>query len=332
MKGKTKYLLSMGNLKRKDNSLCFRVDDKNNYIPITHIREIYCMNEISINTKLLHFLSQNNIVVHFFSYYGAYAGTFEPKERFISGKLVMEQVRYFDRDRMNIAIPIVKGIAKNCIEVLKHYRNHGKDGVVEHINTIKKLEKEADAVPNINALMFIEGQIWMSFYESFKYFLPENFVMNKRVKRPPDNPINALISFGNTLLYTKTITQIYHTHLDQSISFLHEPQEGRFSLCLDLCEVFKPAIVFKTIFDLVNTKQLTVAKHFDRKVNYCLLNENGKKIFLKAFEERMSSVFDHKKLKRKVSYETAIRYDGYKLIKTIVEDQEFKPFSLKELK
>ena len=87
--------------------------------------------------------------------------------------------------------------------------------------------------------------------------------MNKRVKRPPDNPINALISFGNTLLYTKTISAIYQTHLNQSISFLHEPTEQRFSLSLDLSEVFKPIIVFKTIFELVNTKRLTVEKHFD---------------------------------------------------------------------
>lgn len=54
----------------------------------------------------------------------------------------------------------------------------------------------------------------MRFYGDFVYFLPEDFVMNKRVKRPPDNPINALISFGNTLLYTKTIAAIYQTHLD----------------------------------------------------------------------------------------------------------------------
>ena len=105
-----------------------------------------------------------------------------------------------------------------------------------------------------------------TFYSMFRYILPEDFIMNKRVKRPPDNPINALISFGNTLLYTKTISAIYQTHLNQSISFLHEPTEQRFSLSLDLSEVFKPIIVFKTIFELVNTKRLTVEKHFDKKL------------------------------------------------------------------
>ncbi len=153
--------------------------------------------------------------------------------------------------------------------------------------------------------------------------------MNKRVKRPPDNPINALISFGNTLLYTKTISAIYRTHLDQRISFLHEPSEARFSLSLDISEVFKPAIVYKTIFELVNNRRLQVDKHFDKKVNYCLLNEEGRNIFISAFEERLESVFKHEKLNRKVSYRTAIKLDCYKLIKFILEGQEFKPFSLK---
>lgn len=123
---------------------------------------------------------------------------------------------------------------------------------------------------------------------------------------------------------------IYQTHLDQRISFLHEPSEGRFSLSLDLSEVFKPVIVFRTIFDLVNNRRLQVEKHFEKKVNYCILNEEGRKIFIEAFENRLESVFLHPKLKRKVSYRTALKLDCYKLIKNILEEKEFFPFSLKE--
>ena len=155
--------------------------------------------------------------------------------------------------------------------------------------------------------------------------------MEKRVKRPPDNPLNAMISFGNSLLYTKTITAIYNTHLDQRISFLHEPSEGRFSLSLDISEVFKPVIVFKTIFDLVNHRKIQVSKHFDKSVNACLLNDEGRKIFIEAFEARMETVFEHPRLNRKVSYRTAIKLDCYKLIKAIMEDTEFVPFSMKEM-
>lgn len=154
--------------------------------------------------------------------------------------------------------------------------------------------------------------------------------MNKRVKRPPDNPINAMISFGNTLLYAKTVSTIYQTHLDQRISFLHEPAERRFSLSLDLSEVFKPILVERTIFELVNNKRIQVEKHFDKNVNYCLLNEEGRNIFIDAFEKRVESTFQHSKLKRKVSYKTAIKLDCYKLIKCILEGEEFKTFSIKE--
>jgi CRISPR-associated protein Cas1 len=142
--------------------------------------------------------------------------------------------------------------------------------------------------------------------------------------------MNALISFGNTLLYTKTITAIYQTHLDQSISFLHSPSESRFSLSLDLSEAFKPVIVFRTIFDLVNRKKLKVEKHFEKKFNYALLNEEGKKIFIAAFEERLNEKFKHSTLKRMVSYNSAIKLDGYKLIKFLLQKKSFKPFSLKE--
>ena len=154
--------------------------------------------------------------------------------------------------------------------------------------------------------------------------------MNKRVKRPPDNPINALISFGNTLLYTKTISMIYQTHLDQTISFLHEPAERRFSLSLDLSEIFKPVIVYKAIFNLVNQKKIKVEKHFEKDRNYSLLNENGRKVFITAFEDILNTKFKHSKLNRMISYQTSIKYEGYKLIKMIMENEPFIPFCMKE--
>ena len=271
--GSTRYIMSIGELTRKDNSLCFRKNGRNVYIPVENTKEIYCFNEVGINTKLLDFLSQNHIIIHFFNYYEV----------------------------------------KNTIDWIK-----------------KSFFPQVVQAEDVKELMAYEGEVWMRFYGGFVYFLPEDFVMNKRVKRPPDNPINALISFGNTLLYTKTIAAIYQTHLDQRISFLHEPSEGRFSLSLDLSEVFKPVIVFKTIFDLVNNRRLQVEKHFDKQVNYCVLNEEGRKIFIESFEERLESVFMHPKLKRKVSYRTALKLDCYKLIKNILEEKEFVPFSLKE--
>ena len=328
--GRTKYLMSMGELSRKDNSLCFRVNGRNKYIPVENTSEIYCLNEISLNTKLLDFLSRNEIILHMFNYYGNYSGTFYPKEKLSSGRLLVKQVSRYNNDRINIAKIFVQGIANNIYEVLYHYYKHKKDvkGTIDWIKKYFNLKiKEIDS---INQLLQLEGELWQRFYSEFRNILPEDFVMNKRVKRPPDNPINALISFGNSLLYTRTVTAIYNTHLDQRISYLHEPSEGRFSLSLDISEVFKPIIVYKAIFDLVNNKRLKVDKHFEKSVNYCILNEEGRKIFIEEFEKRMDSVFEHSKLKRKITYRTALKLECYKLIKYILEDKEFKAFSIKE--
>lgn len=327
----TKYLLSMGELKRKDNSLVFKNDIGNIYIPIENIREIYCLNEINMNTKVLDLLSKAGVIVHFFNFYGYYTGTFYPREQLVSGRLTIMQAKAYEERRMEIAKSIVNGIADNMHYIIYHYYKHGKEEVKPFLDSLKKdvpnfLQKNL----NIKQVLFIEGEMWRRFYESFKFFLPETFLVNKRVKRPPDNPMNALISFGNSVLYSKTVSQIYRTHLNQTISFLHEPAERRFSLSLDLSEVFKPIIVYRTIFDNVNNRKLSVEKHFDKKLNYAMLNESGRKIFIQSLEQRFDSVVNHPQLKRKVSMETAIRLDAYKLIKCVLEGKNFRPFSIRE--
>ena len=326
---KTRYIFSMGEISRKDNSIAFKNKKGWSYIPVEGVRELYFFNEVSLNSKFLDFLSKVGIVAHFFNYYGNYSGSFYPKESLISGDLTIKQSMAFIEKRLIIAKAIVRAIGLNCYEVLYHYKRHKKD-VDRYLDNIKNLLKSLKKDITINQILSIEGAIWANFYNSFKEFLPNDFLMNKRVKRPPDNPINALISFGNTLLYTKTISAIYATHLNQSISFLHSPSEARFSLSLDLSEAFKPIIVFRTIFDLVNRKKLQVNKHFEKKLNYALPNEEGKKIFIQTFEERINEKFKHPKLKRMVSYKNAIKYDGYKLIKFLLENREFMPFLLKE--
>ncbi len=327
--GKTKYIFSTGELKRRENSISFRdTSGRLTHMPIETIREIYLMNEVSINTKLIQILNTAGIQVHFFDYYGHYIGSYYPKEYLLSGRLTVQQaLAYSDERRLYIAKRIVETIAESIMSLLYHYYRHGKSEVKEAIDYCDHVKELLSHTKDVRQVMAIEGRIWSLFYDSFRFFLNESFVFSKRVRRPPDNPMNALISFLNSMLYTKTITMLYHTHLDQTISFLHEPSEARFSLSLDIAEIFKADIVFKTIFDLVNRRQIKVDKHFESKVNYCILNEAGRKLVIKAFEERLGATFEHAGLHRKITYETAIKFEGYKLIKYLTEGVDYKPFT-----
>ena len=331
MSEETRYIFSKGDLSRKDFSICFRKEQGLIYLPIKNTKELYCFNDINLSTKLLEVLSKSGIIMHFFGYYGNYIGTFYPKEHLMSGRVVIEQALTYNNHekRMQIAKAIIGGIADNIYFTLYHYYRHGKTELKEYLDWLRVDTKDMlHKVDNIKQLLAVEGEIWARFYASFQYFLPDNFIMDKRIKRPPDNPMNAMISFGNTLLYTKTVSQLYETHLDQSISFLHEPMERRFSLSLDISEVFKPIIVFKTIFECVNNRKITIEKHFDKKMNYALLNDLGRRVFVEEFENRINNVYEHTKLKRKITYKNSIKLDGYKLIKYIMEGGKFTPFSI----
>ena len=325
MAGASRYIFSIGALNRKDNSLTFRSDEGLVHLPIEGIKVLYLMNEVSLNTKLLDFLSTHGVVVHFFNYYGHYSGTYYPRDKYLSGKLRVEQAICYKYNRMPVASAFVEGMRLSMLDFLKAKKYKDPVLLSEIICEMDKLEN-ATREDDIKRLLSVEGAMWHLFYKALNIIVEASFISDKRVKRPPDNPLNAMISFGNSWLYTKTISQLYHTHLDQCISFLHEPSEGRFSLSLDISEVFKISIVYPVIVMMINKKMLHVGQHFSKDLNYCHLNEEGRKKFVIELERKLSSTFEHAKLKRAVSFETALKLEGYKLSKFLIEDVPFVPF------
>lgn len=152
-----------------------------------------------------------------------------------------------------------------------------------------------------------------------------DFVFEKRTKRPPKNQINTLISFGNSILYTTVLSEIYNTHLDPRIGFLHTSNNRRFTLNLDIAEIFKPIIVDRTIFKLVS-KNMISSKHFDKKVGGILIKDEGKKIFIQDLEEKLKTTINYKRLGRQVSYRSLIRLELYKLEKHLIGEELYEPF------
>jgi len=299
-------------------------------VPIAGIETIYAFGELDFNAKLINFLSQQNILLHYFNYYGYYSGTFYPRERYVSGDLLVRQVLHYDHieKRLFIAREIVKALGLNLKTVLEHYYKHGKT-LKRRLNILDGLAEKTEKQERLADLMSVEGGMWDLFYQSFDKFLPDEFVMEKREKRPPTNPINAMISFGNSMLYTQVLSQIYQTQLNPTISYLHEPSTKRFSLSLDLAELFKPHIVFRSIFKLINMGTITI-EDFDDKTNKCLLNEEGRRKFVVEFDKRLDKTFKHPGLKRKVSNKYCFKLECYKLIKHLLEDKEYRPFLLSE--
>lgn len=356
------YIFSRGKLIRKDNTLYFepgeskepeeveiteeeiQVDDNSlqeneaeelepkklprKPIPVEDIDSIYCFSELRFNTKFLNFISQKEIVLHLFNYYGYYSGSFYPREPYLSGKLLVEQVNtYSDQEkRVAIAKKFVEGSAENIRKNLQYYNSRDKD-LSYFIQKTEELISKIESTNDVQELMGIEGNIRSNYYTSWNLIVDPEINFEKRQKHPPSNPINALISFGNSLVYTSVLSEIYKTQLNPLISFLHEPGERRFSLSLDIAEIFKPLLSDRLIFSLLNKKQIQ-DKHFSKELNKCYLTEEGRKIFLKEFDEKLKTTIQHRQLKKSVSYRHLIRLECYKIIKHLLGEKEYKPFKI----
>ena len=325
------YITSNGILKRKQNTVYFIRKNESGelekrVLPIEKIYAIYAYGKITFSSGVVSYLSKYGVPIHFFNKYCFYEGSLYPRETLVSGDLLIRQVEHYlnKEKRLEIAIKIVEGAAKNIIKNLQYYeRNKGE--LNEEIEKINILLNEIEKQNEISQLMAIEGNIREIYYKSFNKIFPEKFHFDKRTRRPPENMINCLISFGNSLVYSTVLTEIYNTQLNPTISYLHEPCERRFSLALDLSEVFKPLLADRVIFKLIN-KNIIEEKHFIRELNYTILNDSGKKLFLQNYDEKLKTTIKHRDLKRNVSYQRLIRLECYKLIKHLLGIKKYEPF------
>lgn len=330
---RTYYLFNPGRLSRTDNTLKFTpvdeagVEGPPKYLPVEQTEQLYVFGSLDANSALYNFLGKNDIAVHFFDYYENYTGSFMPKDQLLAGRMIISQTRhYMNREkRMIIARAFIEGAAFNMIKNLKYYNNRGKE-LDGHIETIEWYASKINETRAIDELMGIEGNIRMNYYDAFNLII-NDFEMGARTKQPPRNIVNSLISFGNMLCYSECLRVIHQTQLNPTISFLHEPGERRYSLSLDISELFKPLLVDRVIFKVLNKREIQESD-FDAKLDRIVLKDKGKATFLRAYEERLNETIKHRTLNRNVSYKHLIKLECYKLQKHLLEMEDYKPFKM----
>jgi len=330
---KTYYLFNPGRLSRKDNTLVFTpvdetgLEQKPRFIPIEMVDQLYVFGSLDANSALFNFLGKNQVCVHFFDYYENYTGSFSPREYLLAGRMIVAQVQaHLNKNkRMVIAQRIIDCAGFNMQKNLKYYNSRGKD-LSEVINRIELLRETIPASREVDELMGIEGNMRMAYYSGFDLMI-NDFEMGGRTKQPPKNEINSLISFGNMMCYSECLRAIHQTQLNPTISFLHTPGERRFSLALDLAEIFKPFLVDRVIFKVLNKREIQ-ADDFEQRMNSVILKEKAKKTFVTSFEERLLETIQHRSLKRNVSYKHLIKLECYKLSKHLLGIEEYKPFKM----
>ncbi len=297
-------------------------------LPVSDIDSFYIMTEASFNTKFLEFCTQNNIPLHFFNRFGYYSGSYYPREHLNSGFLAVSQTQHYleNEKRLVLAKKFVEGASFNLMRNLKYY-NKRRDDLQPQIDTIESILPDIEEALDIQRLMNAEGRIRKVYYTAFEQIIMPSFDFGTRTYKPPANPLNALISFCNAMVYTTCLSEIYMTQLMPTISFLHQPGERRFSLALDLAEIFKPILADRTIFKMLNTSALK-AGDFEEKLNGMYLKEKGRKKVVAEYDQKLKTTIKHRTLGREVSYRRLIRLECYKLVKHLTQDKQYEPFKI----
>lgn len=308
-----------GILKRKDNSLFFKNNEVKKEIPINQIDMIHIFGNVTLSSGAISLLTAKNIPVYFYNRNGKFKGYLMTPHYKSDGIILIKQFEaYYNKNRrLSIAKSFLKGAKKSMMIVLKNDK--------DSLEKIKNIDFEAN---NHSELLGKESNLWKIFYSSLRSQL-KYFSFERREYNPPKDEVNALISFGNSVLYSTILSKIYETGLNPKISYLHEIMRYRDSLIFDISEIFKPLFVGKFILYLIN-KRIIREEHFISKEDRVYLNDEGIKTFLYHFDKNLEKTFHFPKYKRNISNKTLIKYECYNLINALLNNEDYTPLILKE--
>lgn len=322
------YLYKSGVLSRKDNSLVL-IDKQNyvNYIPIEQIDTIICFGEVTLNKRTLALLNSYHVTLLFFNYYGNYIGRFSPKH-FIDGKIFIQQINAYNdiNKRTHIAYIIIKSSLLNSLSLIKYYNKKGFL-LNQHIESIKDIINCLKD-KTIDQLLLLEAQAKKIYYDCFDVILKNNkYHFHKRTKHPPENEINAMLSYGYSLLYANYLSVLDRSRLYSQISFVHSLTKNNESLQFDLADILKPVLVDRLVLSLCRHKQIK-DDYFEYKDKRCYLNKTGAKFFVSKYEDYLKKTIQINN--RYYSYRNLISREVH-LLSNYLEDEKrgYKPYIMR---
>jgi CRISPR-associated protein Cas1 len=316
-------------------------------VPLAKIEQVMVMGDITLTTPALHTLLEMGIPVHYLSLYGKSYGTLTANPGKNSGLRMAQCALRADPVRQfAVARQCVAGKLVNMRTLLLRYARSREDGdhttleaaaeqVRRCLQQLKHLETPvvrdpADRMNGLGPLLGLEGSGSRAYYGALEAMLRgEEWQFAGRVKRPPTDPINALLSFGYTILTKQVVSLVWAVGLDPGIGVLHQPGFGKPALALDLVEQFRPLVVDSVVLTLLNTGQLK-PNDFRTELGGCWLKDDARKLFLNKLESRLDEKVQHPLFNYKVTYRRCIELQARLFAKYAMgEIERYAPFTVR---
>lgn len=302
-------------LKQEDDSW------KKQSIAAQTVDSIILMGHPSVTGEALAYALELGIPVHYLSRFGKYLGSALPGHS-RNGQLRLAQYGlYCDATRrLTVVQAIVRAKIHNQALVLAKREQQRQQ--------LKTYRRKVDSQTTLDQVRGTEGMAARDYFAGLQDLLDPVWNFSGRNRRPPTDPVNALLSFGYSLLQTQVIAAVHLVGLDPYVGYLHEVHHGQPALVLDLMEEFRPLIADRLALSLVNRKELK-PEDFSESLGACRLSDAARSLFLQAFERKMNETFKHPVFEYQCTYRRAIELQARLFARHLQEEIPYKPLQLR---
>ena len=319
-------------------------------IPLHKVDDVVVMGEITMTVSAIYLLLEKHIEIHFLNTFGQFKGCLSPPLA-KNSLLRMAQHRAHNdlSKRCELARRFVIGKLSNQRTMLQRYNRRQPDTQLSQeidqvgnlIHSLTELHIQIEAIQqlatgdngisgtSLETILGLEGAGSAAYFRCFGKLLTdqEQWTFAGRVKRPPTDPVNALLSYGYSLLTGQVGSALQIVGFDQFVGYLHSSTYGRPALALDLMEEFRPLIVDSVVLTLLNNRMLT-SNDFIVELGAYRLKKEPRKVFLTRFEERLNEEVTHPVFGYKVKYRRCIELQARLIAKFLTgEIAEYPPFT-----
>ena len=284
---------------------CINVKSKDKIIKkirLIDISEVTVFGNVQVTTQAIRELCNRNIPISYMTYGGWFTGITTGFAHKNIGLRVNQHKKYGENNAsMAIAREMVFGKIKNCATML---RRNCKSPSADKIHELDEFAERAHVAKQYDSLLGIEGMAARIYFSKFSDMIKteyHEFDFKGRNRRPPRDPVNAMLSFLYAMLTRQAVTTITAVGLDPYLGFLHKPKYGKPALALDLIEEFRPIVADSVCITLINNKEITKTDVMETSFG-TNLTSNGRRIVISAYERRMDSTIMHPLLGYTASY------------------------------
>ncbi|MEO1353977.1 MAG: type I-D CRISPR-associated endonuclease Cas1d [Cyanobacteria bacterium J06635_15] len=297
-------------------------------VPMIKVDGVVVLGRATVSPAAIIELLERKIPLSFLTSTGRYLGRLEPA---LTKNIFVRQAQWRAAGETPQAIHVVQAMIRGK---LKNYRNgllrSQRRNDRELTAGIKRLEQAIapiDKTQQIDSLRGLEGSGSAAYFQQLKHLIRnEQFTFSKRVRRPPTDPVNSLLSLGYALLLHDVQSALNIVGFDPYLGYLHTQRYGRPSLALDLMEEFRPIVVDAVVLNAVNRQVLTLDDFVQEPISQATtLSDEGRKKFLRLYEQKKQSKFKHPVMQRQCTYQEAFEIQARLLAKYLMEETDKYP-------